>query len=243
MHYYNRKENSINDADNLASATISVTGGGFKISATDGDYGTTDVSINEPLGKDFYIKLDSSGAVGSTNSTSRFREQNPQLVQVMLDVTINCTANITESATLGGADNCNGCTDDTFAHFAELSNTGVDSVTDTNAGIGIKGGGEIGNIMFQSQLVHNASLSFTLVAMEGTTLIGSIGMTANANIVNPTVVFKATDGSCWTGDLPSAGGTVMLTKLPILILEVEQTIATDAQMTHSHISQNLVILE
>jgi len=97
------KKITINDADNLASATISVSGGGFKISATDDNYGTDDVTINDPVNKDFYIKLDSSGEVGNANSTvtvsgtkSAKGASNPS------DVTIDCTANITEPAGGGG---------------------------------------------------------------------------------------------------------------------------------------------
>ena len=118
---------TIDDADNLASATISVSGGGFEISATDEEasYGTSNVIITNPLNKDFYIKLDSSGAEGSADSTvtvsgtkSAKGASNPA------DVTIDCTATITVDAGGGGGGGGSDCCDTDLGFVYSIDTTG-----------------------------------------------------------------------------------------------------------------------
>ena len=219
---------TIDDADNLASATISVSGGGFEISATDEEasYGTSNVIITNPLNKDFYIKLDSSGAEGSANSTvtvsgtkSAKGASNPA------DVTIDCTATITVDAGGGGADDCTACrgTDVVFDHSVDTIGMGENAPNDA-AGITINGGELITtsntkvagslciNNLGSGSLLKTHNQAAPVMLDDGATMIQFQIVTVNA-VEDGTIVYRASDGSFYGGELNPDGSDFTLSKI------------------------------
>ena len=225
-------EITIDDADNLASATISVSGGGFEIietpqpAAANGGYGTSDVTITDPLNKTFWIKFNSTGNTGGANSTvtvsgtkSAKGASNPA------DVTIDCTATITvDAGGGGGADDCTACRGSSvaFDFSVDTIGLGVPITGHGAAGVGISGGefDPVTNGMAAGSLCFfGISGTTNPKAMPTNTFVLANGNMAtfqfdmNNTIIDGRVVYRASDGTFWGGTMNADGGEFTMTEI------------------------------